>query len=111
MALSALLWAFVSSEALLIIVAILLSLFVLGTWGLVYAYTPELYPTSVRGTGNGMAGVVARIAGILAPQYAGFMLSKNKSLFEIFFYISLLSIISAIVVAFLGVETKNSDID
>lgn len=111
MALSALLWAFVSSEMLLIIVAILLSLFVLGTWGLVYAYTPELYPTVIRGTGNGMAGVVARIAGILAPQYAGFMLSKNKSLFEIFFYISLLSIVSTVVFGFLGVETKNRDID
>ncbi|MEN3042086.1 MAG: MFS transporter [Fervidobacterium sp.] len=71
---------------------------------------PELYPTSMRGTGNGMAGVIARIAGILAPQYGGYMLANNKTLFEIFLYLSLLSLISAFVVLFYGVETKGSDI-
>lgn len=107
---TAILWAFVSSTLQLITVAILLSFFVLGVWGLVYAYTPELYPTSMRGTGNGMAGVIARIAGILAPQYGGYMLNNNKTLFEIFLYLALLSLISALVVLFYGVETKGSDI-
>ncbi|MBW7460676.1 MFS transporter, partial [Paenibacillus sepulcri] len=32
-----------------------LSFFNLGAWGAMYAYTPELYPTSVRATGVGFA--------------------------------------------------------
>ncbi|MFN3691939.1 MAG: MFS transporter, partial [Fervidobacterium sp.] len=44
MSFSAILWAFASNTALLIALAILISFFTLGVWGLVYAYTPELYP-------------------------------------------------------------------
>ncbi|MGC8821059.1 MAG: MFS transporter [Fervidobacterium sp.] len=110
MGISAILWAFVSSTFQLIFIALLLSFFTLGVWGLVYAYTPELYPTTMRGTGNGMAGVIARIAGILAPQYGGFMLANNRPLIEIFGYLSLLSFIAMIVVATMGVETKQKEI-
>ncbi|KAF2961018.1 MFS transporter [Fervidobacterium sp. 2310opik-2] len=110
MAITSIIWAFVSSTVQLVIVALLLSFFTLGVWGLVYAYTPELYPTAMRGTGNGMAGVIARIAGILAPQYGGFMLANNKSFLEIFGYLALLSVISSIVAGTMGVETKQRDI-
>jgi len=37
----------------------LLSFFNLGAWGVVYSYTPELYATSVRATGSGVAAAVA----------------------------------------------------
>lgn len=45
----------------------LLSFFCLGAWGALYAVTPEMYPTAVRGTGAGWAAGVGRIASILAP--------------------------------------------
>jgi putative MFS transporter len=45
----------------------LLSFALLGTWGALYAYTPELYPTEVRGSGMGWASAMARVAGIVAP--------------------------------------------
>ncbi|NHU84188.1 MFS transporter [Kocuria sp. JC486] len=44
-----------------------LSFFNLGAWGALYAIGPELYPTSVRGTGTGSAAGVGRIASIIAP--------------------------------------------
>jgi len=44
-----------------------MSFALLGTWGSMYAYTPELYPTQLRGTGMGTAGAMARIGGLLAP--------------------------------------------
>jgi putative MFS transporter len=47
--------------------SVMMSFFTLGAWGVLYAYTPELYPTSARGTGMGWAGGVARIAGVVAP--------------------------------------------
>jgi len=45
----------------------LMSFSLLGTWGALYAFTPELYPTVLRGTGMGTASAAARLAGLLAP--------------------------------------------
>jgi len=57
-----------------------MSFFALGAWGVLYAYTPELYPTSARGTGMGWAGGVARIAGVLAPVLGARLLDVNLAL-------------------------------
>jgi MFS transporter, putative metabolite:H+ symporter len=45
----------------------LLSFFNLGAWGVVYTYSPELYPTAVRATGAGVAAAVGRLGGIIGP--------------------------------------------
>lgn len=45
----------------------LLYFFSLGAWGCVYAYTPEVYPTSLRGTGSGWASAFGRLGAFLAP--------------------------------------------
>ncbi|AEH51728.1 MFS transporter [Pseudothermotoga thermarum] len=110
MGLSAILWAYVTGTISLVVIALVLSFFTLGVWGLVYAYTPELYPTSIRGSGNGLAGVIARIAGILAPQYGGFMLQRNASLLQIFSILAILPILAGVVVTIFGVETKGKEI-
>ena len=47
------------------------SFFTLGAWGAIYAYTPELFPTEARATGNGFAGGVGKIAAVLGPILAG----------------------------------------
>lgn len=39
----------------------------LGAWGALYAIGPELYPTSLRGTGTGAAAAFGRIASMIAP--------------------------------------------
>ncbi|WP_022798701.1 MFS transporter [Thermus islandicus] len=49
----------------------LLSFFNLGAWGAIYAYTPELFPTALRGSGAGLAAAVGRVGGILAPYATG----------------------------------------
>ncbi|MBX9245367.1 MFS transporter [Actinotalea ferrariae] len=50
-----------------LVAGMLLSFFNLGAWGALYAVTPEIYPTSLRGTGSGWAAGFGRIASILAP--------------------------------------------
>jgi len=45
----------------------LLSFFNLGAWGALYAVGPEVYPTTIRGTGTGAAAAFGRIAAIAAP--------------------------------------------
>ena len=51
----------------IVVAGMLLSFFNLGAWGALYAVTPEIYPTSLRGTGSGGAAGFGRIASILAP--------------------------------------------
>ena len=46
---------------------LLMSFALLGTWGALYAFTPELYPTRAWATGMGAAGAMARFGGLLAP--------------------------------------------
>lgn len=36
-------------------------------YGVLYAYTPEIFPTRNRGTGNGLAATANRIFGVMAP--------------------------------------------
>ena len=38
---------------------------------ILYAYTPEAYPSAVRGTASGLASTIGRIASIIAPIAAG----------------------------------------
>jgi len=73
-------FATVSSQASNIIASVVMSFFCLGAWGVLYAYTPELYPTSARGTGMGWAGGVARIAGVVAPVLGAQLLAVDLTL-------------------------------
>ncbi|RCK68684.1 MFS transporter [Desertihabitans brevis] len=64
----------------------LLSFFNLGAWGALYAVGPELYPTTVRGTGAGAAAAFGRVASILAPLVVPPLvgLGGNPAVFAVF---------------------------
>jgi MFS transporter, putative metabolite:H+ symporter len=66
-AVSALAFGFSSSATTILITGMALSFFNLGAWGALYAVTPEIYPTLLRGTGAGSAAAFGRLASILAP--------------------------------------------
>lgn len=66
-AVAALLFGTASTEGAIIAAGMALSFFNLGAWGALYAVTPEMYPTSLRGTGSGWAAGVGRVASIIAP--------------------------------------------
>lgn len=46
-------------------------------WGVVYSYSPEVFPTSVRGTAVGMASSLARVLGSTAPLATGALLQVS----------------------------------
>jgi putative MFS transporter len=56
-----------SATAVVVGSTLLMSFALLGTWGALYAFTPEVYPTDLRASGMGMAGAVARFGGLFAP--------------------------------------------
>ena len=56
-----------STTAVVVGSTLLMSFALRGTWGALYAFTPEVYPTELRASGMGMAGAVARFGGLFAP--------------------------------------------
>jgi putative MFS transporter len=56
---------------------LLMSFALLGTWGALYAFTPELYPTASRATGMGAAGSMARLGGLLAPSALALLVTQS----------------------------------
>lgn len=90
---SALVFGNVHSEGAIIAAGMALSFFNLGAWGALYAVTPEIYPTSLRGTGAGWAAGFGRIASIIAPLAVPVMLAAGGSgltfaIFAVFFFIA-----------------------
>lgn len=77
---SAALFGLASAEWQVIGAGMLLSFFNLGAWGALYAVTPELYPTPLRGTGAGWAAGVGRIASIIAPLIVPVLLATTSTL-------------------------------
>lgn len=93
---------------LLLTSGIMLSFFNLGAWGGLYAYTPEQYPTSIRGTGSGMAAAAGRIGGILGPLLVGYLVAAGKDISIIFTIFTIAIVVGAAVVLIFGKETKNT---
>ena len=96
---------------MLIGAGVFLSFFNLGAWGALYAYSPEQYPTVIRGTGTGMAASFGRIGGILGPLLVGTMLAADYGVGWIFAIFCVAIIIGAMAVAFLGTETKQMELE
>ncbi len=71
-----LLYSFAHDNVSILISLFALSFFCLGGWGALYAYTPELFPTSARSFGVGISSASGRIAGMLAPSIAGILMAS-----------------------------------
>lgn len=88
-----------------------MSFFNLGAWGVIYTYTPEQYPTTIRALGSGWAAGFGRIGGMLAPMLVGLMLGNAMGMNTIFMmFASVLIIVSAIVIG-LGKESKQKTLE
>ncbi len=102
------------SENAVLVSGCLLYFFSLGAWGAVYAYTPEVYPTRVRGSGTGWAAAVGRIGAILAPYIVGVLYEsqgREKGFNNVFLILTIVFAVVAVVVAAAGIETKGRTLE
>jgi putative MFS transporter len=92
------------------IYAALLSFFNLGAWAVVYTITPELYPTSIRATGAGLAAAVGRTGGIIGPFLTPVLIPVigQTGIFAMFMVVLVLT---AVVVLALAEETKGRSLE
>jgi putative MFS transporter len=101
-------WALVSSQAAVMLAAGLMSFFTLGAFAVLYTYTPETYPTTLRTTGMGSASGWARVGGFIAPYVGGLLIDVSLTLALSVF--ALAFIINAGVIALFAHETKGLDL-
>jgi putative MFS transporter len=108
-AVGCMLYSLGSSPFVVIGSTLLMSFSLLGTWGALYAFTPEVYPTDLRASGMGMAGAVARFGGLFAPAIIAPIMATHFTL--------ALAVLSAMLVAgavsiwAVDVESRNRALD
>ncbi|MFJ1259599.1 MFS transporter [Cupriavidus sp. CuC1] len=89
----------------LIAAGLCMQFFLFGMWSVLYAYTPELYPTRSRATGSGFASSIGRIGSLAGPYLVGVLLPVTGQ-GGIFTLGALSFVVAALAVLLLGVETK-----
>ncbi|MGX9136290.1 MFS transporter [Rummeliibacillus sp. JY-2-4R] len=107
-AISALAFGLTDTTWILIASGMFLSFFNLGAWGALYAYTPEQYPTIIRGTGVGMAAAIGRVGGILGPLLVGSLMAQGVSIGLVFTIFCCSILIGILAILLLGKETKKT---
>lgn len=75
-------------------------------YGVLYAFTPEIFPAPVRGAGSGMASFLNRVTGLMAPLLAANMPGDGASTP---IYLSAVLILSAFVaMCLIPIETRGA---
>ncbi|WP_429809489.1 MFS transporter [Ensifer sp. B1-9] len=107
-ALSCLLFVVANGATIIAASLLIMSFALLGTWGALYAYTPELYPTAARATGMGAAGGMARLGGLFAPSLIGLLVAQSFGL-AIGTFAGLL-LVAAIAACLIDAETRQTSL-
>ena len=94
----------------LIAAGLAMQFFLFGMWSVLYAYTPELYPTRVRATGAGFASAIGRVGSLLGPYIVGVVLPVTGP-GGVFTLGATSFCIAALVVALFGIETRGRSLE
>ena len=89
----------------------IMSFFNLGAWGVIYTYTPELYPTAIRAFGSGWAAGIGRMGGMLAPAMVGVLLQRGMKMEAVFYMFTVVLIFVSLTIVLLGTETKQKNLE
>ncbi len=91
----------------------LLYFFSLGAWGCVYAYTPEVYPTALRGTGSGWASAFGRVGAFLAPFVVPVVhrFYGDKGYAYVFILLAAVFVFVSVIVGIFGKETMGKSLE
>lgn len=102
--------AFAGNETEIFVAGVLLAFFMNGSYGGVYAYTPEIYPTDLRTTGTGVASAFGRTGAILSPILVGYIFPLS-GFYGVFGMIAGVLALGAGAVIVLGVPTRGRSLE
>ncbi|RHY36994.1 hypothetical protein DYB34_007901 [Aphanomyces astaci] len=101
-----------ASQWNLLITGSLMSWFMLGAWGSLYAFTPENYPTNIRGMGCAYPGGVSRVGAIAGSYIVPIMLGAGWGIKTIMWVAGGVPLIFiALVLLAFGYETRGQDLE
>lgn len=99
-----------NSTVQILVAGSILNFFYFGWICLLYAYVPEQYPTSVRGTGAGLAWALGRLGSTIGPFFAAVLLASIGSAGVLYLGAGA-AVLAILAVAILGTETKGQSLE
>jgi MFS family permease len=105
-------WIFTTNTVALWLLGMTWSWGFIGVWGPVTAYTAEMYPTRIRGVGNGFSWAVAFLIGaVLWPFVSVWLRETTGSFVAAFLLIPLILLVMAAIIWFYSPEHARKDLD
>ena len=104
-----LLYSLGQSTVIVVGSTLLMSFALLGTWGALYAFTPEVYPTDLRASGMGTAGAMARFGGLFAPAIIAPIMTTRFTLALVL--LSSLLAVAAVAIWMVDIESRHRALD
>ncbi|MCO6416892.1 MFS transporter [Siccirubricoccus sp. KC 17139] len=106
------LWTYTSNNTLLWVYGLLWSIGFLGVWGPATTYTAEMYPTRIRGVGNGFSWALAFFTGYVLWPFVSVWIREATGSFQLaFLLIPVVMLGQAAVVWWWSPENAGKDLD
>jgi putative MFS transporter len=94
------------SQVELIVAGAFMQFFFFGMWSVLYAYTPELFPTRARATGCGTSSAAGRLGALIGPAVVPLIIQAYST--EAVFSLGAVAfVVAALAVLVFGPETKS----
>jgi MFS family permease len=105
-------WIFTENRLALWLLGMAWSWGFIGVWGPVTTYTAEMYPTRIRGVGNGFSWAVAFLVGaVLWPYVSVYLRETTGSFIAAFLLIPVILLTMAAIIWFCSPEHARKDLD
>jgi MFS family permease len=105
-------WIFAHDKIALWVLGMAWSWGFIGVWGPVTAYTAEMYPTRIRGVGNGFSWAVAFVIGaVLWPFVSVYLRETTGSFIAAFLLIPVILLVMAAIIWFYSPEHARKELD
>jgi MFS family permease len=105
-------WIFATDKTTLIVVGFIWGWGFLGVWGPITTYTAEMFPTRIRGVGNGFAWTVGMFCGyVLWPFVSVYLRQTTGSFQAAFLLIPIIMIVQTVIIWVYSPEYARKELD
>jgi MFS transporter, putative metabolite:H+ symporter len=105
-------WIFATGKTELMVLGLLWGWGFLGVWGPITAYTAEMYPTRIRGVGNGFSWTIGMFCGyVLWPFVTVYLRQVTGSFQAAFLLIPVIMVIQTLIIWAYSPENAGKELD
>jgi MFS family permease len=105
-------WIFATDKTTLLVLGLIWGWGFLGVWGPITAYTAEMYPTRIRGVGNGFSWTVGMFCGyVLWPFVSVYLRQTTGSFQAAFLLIPVIMVVQTLIIWFYSPEHAGKELD